>query len=168
MSHARYPGHMETGPRTSHARVMVVLAILAGHLALSLAACDSAVTDADHSSYSYIQLKLTSEGAGSIDDSVVVTSRYTINYPPDEWSTGRWVARGHFLAWSSDWTIVSGDSSWVDSLMSFETRVHSILVVPRVKGTPFIRAYVEAPLDKLPPENQTRISEWAFLMIPIK
>jgi hypothetical protein len=79
-----------------------------------------------------------------------LTFRYDIRRPFDPSDTLAWVAKGHFEpSYSGVFSYVSGESSWVDTLLSFETREHSVVIRAERRGELLIDASVSAISDSV-------------------
>lgn len=57
------------------------------------------------------------------------------------------VTNGHFKIPPTVFTVVSGESSWVDTVLVNETRKHKVVIRPLVRGDLLADAIVIAPID---------------------
>lgn len=75
------------------------------------------------------------------------TMTFTCTYYVHEDHLPSYVTDGHFRIPRNAFTIVSGESSWVDTVLVNETRKHKVVVRPIVRGDLVADAVVIAPID---------------------
>jgi hypothetical protein len=75
------------------------------------------------------------------------TTTLTCTYYVSEDYLPSYVASGYFKVPPTAFTVVSGDSSWVDTVLVNETRKHKVVIRPIVRGDLLADAIVIAPLD---------------------
>lgn len=112
----------------------VYLALCRASVAL-LVGCggDSAngLTDA-HSTNNGIEVSLAVDRHPNVMETVTLTCSYEVDYPYLPEGRDDYVVKGHFVLPVTHFTVVSGDSSWVDTVM-VNTRSEHYVVVQAIK-----------------------------------
>jgi hypothetical protein len=101
---------------------------------LTVLCCDSITPTTTENQYEPIKIELSVDHIPKYLETAVITCEYKVVVKPDWNSSGRWLIDGKFYAWGSELEIVSGDTTWIDTVSTHETRRHSVVVKAVRKG----------------------------------
>jgi hypothetical protein len=83
-----------------------------------------------------------------LNGTATLVFHYEFRYPGDPSDIRTWVASGYFEpSREGVFSYVSGDSSWVDTVRTFERRTHAVQIRVFRAGEYLIQAYVGAPVN---------------------
>ncbi len=109
--------------------------LLAGGSMVIVAAvsCDSVIPTTENK-YKPVDVNLSVDHIPGYLETAVITCEYTVVVKPDWNPSGTWIVDGEYMAWRNNFEFVSGDSAWIDTVITQETRQHSIVVKAIRKG----------------------------------
>jgi len=102
--------------------------------ALLLACDDSPTIDDDGNTSQGIKVNLTADRDPSFMETVTLTCQYEVKYPILPVGRDDYIVTGHFVLPSTHFTVLSGDSSWVDTVGVNIQRQHSVTVRAIMRG----------------------------------
>lgn len=95
----------------------------------------------------YVSVTLVADKIPSFMGTAKITCEYSINYPADRSDTLTWYVSGYFRDPAPSFSILSGDSCWVDTVASYTRVEHTIKVRAIERGQFIVEAFVYTPLD---------------------
>jgi hypothetical protein len=95
----------------------------------------------------HVSVRLVADKDLSLMDETEITCVYSIDYPVDRSDTLTWYVNGYFRDPAPGFSILSGDTSWVDTVKSYVEVEHTINVRALDQGRFIIEAFVSTPLD---------------------
>ena len=103
----------------------------------------------DNAPAQYIRVLMTVDKQPDYMGTATVTLKYYIDFPPDKSDTLTINANGWFRTGTRGnvFSIVSGDSSWTDTVQSFTEIEHQIVIKAHKRGGWVISGYVTGLID---------------------
>jgi hypothetical protein len=136
-------------------------------VALALLACGddgSAPVDDSSSTNSGIDVYVSMDHRPDVNETATISCLYEVDYPTQPLGRSDYIVNGHFVIPSSRFRVVSGDSSWVDTVLVNTRRTHSVTVRATKAGEAFIDVFATSVIE----EGYTVISGAASIFVRVE